>query len=447
MKIRKIRFENNTRIYLLLGILFVMFLNYVIVIAPLFYYEGYSLDFFSIPKLFVSIIYIVTVVYASAILKKDFYKLIYSLMTVLYIFGQVIFYLYNDSSFLLLLAMGMPMLAILAADWMDNGLPMKRRILDLKDQDTRIFFILLAVIAVIPFLRYISTLNLKNLLLLDIYETRLAMRKFRHGILGYLFSPLSRTVFPFLFIYGWMNKKKLTVGISILGAISLYLLFGAVKSVFFGIFAALVFIYGDYNKKEKYFLFAFLLANIAALFSFVLFDSFMINDYMRRLALVPARLFEVYHTFFKGNFTYYNHTKLMPLITGVSGMRDIPLFIGEVVIGRRGQNANVGIFVEGYLSLGLIGVFLHSLVFMATLYFIRKLDFPPPYFGIVFTYLYILNTSFLEPLYITHGLLFFLVFAYLVFPRNSYYGTGPGKRILNKDGPNLFDAHANQLLY
>ena len=411
---RKLVFENHARVWLLFAIFILLLLNYMAVIQPWYFYEGYSIDFFTVPKLFVSIMYVTTTIFASTLLRRDFYRLLYSLMMVLYIFGQVIFFLFNDSSFVLLFAMAMPLLAILAADRLDDGEPLKRRILDLSDQDTRVFFLLMAMIAVAPFLRYISTLNLKNLLLLDIYETRLALRRFNHGVLGYLFSPLSRTVFPFLFIYGLMKRKKLTVGLAIFGVLALYLLFGAVKSVFFGILAALIFVLGTYNQKEKYMLFAFFGANLAGLASYYAFDLLIINDYMRRLAFVPARLFDVYHQYFAGNFTLYNHTKLVPLFTGVQGMRDIPLFIGEQVIGRAGQNANVGIFVEGYLSYGLVGVFLHSLIFMATLLFIRKLDFAPAYFGIVFAYIYILNTSFMEPLFITHGLLFFLVFAYLV---------------------------------
>jgi len=49
----------------------------------------------------------------------------------------------------------------------------------------------------------------------------------------------------------------------------------------------------------------------------------------------------------------------------------------------------------------------------------RKLDIDPDYYGIIFAYVYIINTSFVETLLVTHGLLFLIVFSAMFVPRRS----------------------------
>ena len=404
------------------GMLFLMYnallLNYIFVISKVFSYDGYSVEFFSFYKFVFSFSLSVFMIILSVFFKNDFYKIVYGISITIYYFGQSIYYIYNDSPFILVVYMAIPLIMIFLADKLDNNIFIGRRIVDFNDNVTRYFFLILILILILPFFKYYETVNFKNLFLMDIYETRLMIKEYDRGILGYIFSPLSRVVFPFLLVLGIVSRRKYLVISSFIGAISLYLLNGAVKSVFFGILVSLFFIKGNLIEKEKRFLRFFLLGNIIALFSFITLDSAFINDYIRRIIFVPANLYNIYFNHFYKNYTFFSHSKLYSIM-GISE-RDVPIgiYIGENIIGKDGLNANTGIFVEGFLSFGLIGVLFSSVIFTLFIILLKKLNTQESYFGIYFTYMYIINTSFIEPLLVSHGLLFLLFFAFVFFPKN-----------------------------
>ncbi len=70
--------------------------------------------------------------------------------------------------------------------------------------------------------------------------------------------------------------------------------------------------------------------------------------------------------------------------------------------------------------MGISGVLVYSLLFMFILIFFRKSNTSKNYFGIFFAYIYIINTSFIELLLITHGLLFFLISAFIFFQKEIH---------------------------
>ncbi|MEA1853616.1 O-antigen polymerase [Cytobacillus sp. OWB-43] len=413
-------FNRSIKSIILLCFIYIFLLmNYYYVIADVYSYLGHTDKYFSFNKLFISLLITFILINLSLFIRRDFYKIIYSVTIVLYFFGQSINYIYNDSAFVVLLSMTVPLIGIFIADKIDGNRTIKRTVIDLNDKITRIFIVVLIIITVVPFFKYIGTVNLSNLLLIDIYSTREEMRQYDRGILGYLFSPLSRIVLPFLFVYGIIKKRMILIAISLLCMISMFLLNGAVKSIFFGILCAAFFIKGNYKAKEKRFLHLILWINVVGFMSFFIFNSTMINDYIRRLFITPASLFDIYYKYFNGNYTYYTHSDIYSILTRTENNISISRYIGEYVMGREGLNANTGIFVEGFISFGILGVIIFSLIFMLILIFLRKMNFISSYFGIIFVYIYVINTSFFETLLITHGLMFFLIFSFLFFQENG----------------------------
>ena len=142
-------------------------------------------------------------------------------------------------------------------------------------------------------------------------------------------------------------------------------------------------------------------------------------DYLRRIFYLPAYLFSIYKQTFSGNFTYYSQTILGSIFNIPNKIDNVAQFIGEQVLKQDGMVANAGIFVEGYISMGMIGVIINSLIFVLLIFILKCLNFKPQYFGIIFTYMYIINTSFLETLLITHGLLFLIIFGYFFIPTDN----------------------------
>ena len=78
------------------------------------------------------------------------------------------------------------------------------------------------------------------------------------------------------------------------------------------------------------------------------------------------------------------------------------------------MNANVGVLIDGFLNLSYLGVILHAFIIYISIAIINGIKVKSSYFGVFFIYFYYLNTSFLSTLYLTHGLLFLIVFFYLI---------------------------------
>ena len=143
----------------------------------------------------------------------------------------------------------------------------------------------------------------------------------------------------------------------------------------------------------------------------------MIADYIRRVFFVPPLLFETYYSYFARRPTYFLHSRLSKIL-GISEYNEwIPYIIGEQVLGREGLNANVGVSVEGFVSFGAFGVLVASVVLAYIARYLNRRALSPAYFGMLFAYVYVINTSFIETLFVTHGLLFYLIFARFVIPK------------------------------
>ncbi|MGM0867037.1 MAG: O-antigen polymerase [Bacillota bacterium] len=413
--------KGNLKRGLLLSIIYIaLIINYRFIIAIHFDYLGFHTQYFSIYKLFIASILVFIMICLSLFIRNKFYSIVYTISLTLLFFGQTIFYVYNNSNFILAIYMAIPLLLIYIIDKIDRG--NKNRLksikVNLKDKLTYITLVIVTIILIAPYLQNITNINFKNLLFIDVYETRAANNS-TNFLMGYIFSPLSRVLLPFLLIYSINNKKRVLATFSVISILLIFLLNGALKSILIGFIASLFFLRGDYVKKNLTFLFAILAAFTISIIQYILADSYLIADYIRRIFLTPSRLFQVYYDYFNGNFTFYKHSNVAEILGQNEYDFFIPQFIGENVIGLKGLYANVGIFTEGFFSLGTLGVFLSSCIFAFIVYVIKQLNLHPSYFGIMFSYLYIVNTSFFETLLFTHGLLFYILFAYLFIPTSN----------------------------
>lgn len=413
---------DKTRRYtslLLLLTYVLLIINYRFAISKYFYYLGYDQQYFSNGKLFIAFILTLVLIILHAFIKRDFYGIVYCIYLVLVYFGQSVFYVFNETNLILVVYLSIPLLILYVVQLFDRDKPNRDVKLKLSDKLTWFIFVVIAVSMLLPYLRNYQQINLNNLLLQDIYLTRREHSGQFSAVLGYLSSPISRVVLPFLFIYSLEYNKR---GIAVLSVVSLLLMFlltGAVKSILFGLAACIFFYKGNYRQKESRFLRTMIISNVCSVLEPLLRGSCIIADYMRRIFFVPANLFEVYYWHFIKQPTYFLHSRISKIL-GINEYSEwIPHVIGEQVLGRKGLSANVGIFVEGFLSFGTIGVIMASLVFAYIIKYLNRRQLSPAYFGILFTYIYVINTSFVETLFITHGLLFYLILARFIIPRRN----------------------------
>jgi len=287
------------------------------------------------------------------------------------------------------------------------------------------YFLILAIVLFIPFIYYYwQYISIDNLLLnkLKIHETRALFRQLNIPILGYLSSPLSRVIFPILIIYSIKSKKYYIFIISII-AITYLFLCSATKSVLIGGVLAVFFYYGN-EWKDKFRLFAILIISLL-LISFTASYFFHFKDitdaFVRRVFFVPPYLDNVYHQYFSSNFTYWGHSPFGLHIHNIDYMngKNITMFMGEDVLKFKGLNANIGVITEGYLSFGYIGVIIHAIAFSLIFVYIKSLNISPLYFGVIFAYIFYLNSSLFSTLLLTHALVFLLI-VLTIFLKDSY---------------------------
>ena len=402
---------------LLITIYFLFMINYNVIISKYFNYLGFNQNFFSLYKLVLATVFTLEFILLYVFLKKEFYKIVYTVFLVSIFYGQSIYYIFNESKFILLVYMGIPLIVIFIIEKLDTARTNSDIKLKLSDKFTLFIFILLVLTLIVPYFKYYKLINWKNLLLQDVYETRFIFREYSSGILGYLFSPISRVILPFLLVYSLENKKRMVTIVSTISIIMMYLLNGALKSIIFGFLACIFFYKGDYAQKESRFLKTMVIGNLLCLLEVVINKTWLIADYMRRLFFVPARLFQVYYDYFNERHTYFLHSKLSKIL-GINAYEgSLSLFVGEQVLDVKGLNANTGIFCEGFISFGTVGVIIAAMIFGLIILYLNRRKLSPSYFGIFFSFIYVINTSFLETLFITHGLLFYLIFAKFIIPK------------------------------
>ena len=414
----------ENKIYIIIGIItFILFnISYILDVSPKF--NGTYLPFlleFNIAKLSLIITISILITISGAIIKSDFIRLIWFTILIMQYYSSAVLFTYCPSiSFGIVLQNIILLFFIFIGDFINPKLPS----INISLSDNYKSFLIIAVLLFAPFVYYYwQYISLENLLLdkTKIYETRELFRNVNVPILGYLISPLSRVIFPILMIYAIRSKKYYLFIISAV-AIAYLFLCSATKSVLIGGILAAFFYYGN-EWKDKFKLFSILIISLIII-SFTSSYFFHFKDitdaFVRRVFFVPPFLDNVYHQYFSSNFTYWGHGPLGKYFYHLDYLngKGITMFIGEDIMNFKGLNANVGIITEGYFSMGYLGVIIHAIIFSSIIVYIKTLNISPYFYGIIFAYLFYLNSSLLSTLLITHGLLFLLL-VFTLFLQNS----------------------------
>lgn len=369
----------------------------------------------SVKNIIIGSLFFFPVLFLGSRIREEFFFTIWHIIFILYFFGQVIFFQYGDGSLKPLIANTILMVVLYAASFFK----WQFKIFSLKGKLLGIIIVLTLILFVPIFIKYLPYVNYKSLLLEDIYKTRLYFRGFDDQYFGYLRAPLSRVVLPSLLIIGIIKRKIWLIILSGTMIVFIFLV-GALKSVFIGMFAAVLFYRGD-RYIDKIYLLIYLFLGLT-LFGLIVYfftgNTFLVNSFVRRILFVPPMIDNHYFTLFDQNPLLWSHNAIGNLFFEYPLDKPPNMYIGESILQKEGMSANVGLITEGFFSFNYIGVFLHSL-FIAFLFLVLKqIKIQPVFFGIVFVYIYYINTSFLTVLLLTHGLLFFVIYAYLFLNKN-----------------------------
>lgn len=262
--------------------------------------------------------------------------------------------------------------------------------------------ILITTIGVLPYLLvYGSHINLKNLVLVDVYKTRAIMGELSNPYFGYTYSIFTKIIIPLIIVFSLELKKRALLFVGILYLILFYL-FGAHKTVYAGLFVVLVFYSFSYAQSVKFIVkySAFLVLACLAL-ALVNFDFPWILTF-RRIHFFPTLLDICYTDFFEGQHLYWSQSILKKFIEYPYDVRHTNL-IGEVYFNRPDMSANNGFVSDGFMNFGSIGVGINVLLISIYFMVLNNLKIPAKYFGLFVLVIFSFISSSLFTVFLTHG--------------------------------------------
>lgn len=402
-------------------LLFLLSLIYVLIITKSYAYSGYILDF-NLKRLLIFFPVCLIITIFGSNLKSNFGTTVWHIILILQFYPKIIYIVFSNGNLNILFGNLILLISLYFSTYISIS-NIRSSHLNIEDK-TRNFYVLIgiSVLFLLPFIRYIPYIDLSNLFLKNIYQTRALFRTLEHTpFIGYLISPLSRVLLPSLLVVAIERKKSGSILIIIFLLAFLFLVSGALKSIFFGVFSVALFYYGKtYFDKLKIFFSIFTFILLLGLIEFYVFQSTLLTNLpVRRLMFTPSFLENYYFDFFKDNHLYYSYSFLKGIVD-YKLPEPVSMYVGEYLIGEPGLNANVGIIAEGFVSLGWYGVIIHSFIFSLIIIFIKSLNIDQKYFGIFFIYVFYMNNAFISTLLLTHGLLFLILYSFLCLKRDKF---------------------------
>ncbi len=273
----------------------------------------------------------------------------------------------------------------------------------------------ISLIGVLPYLRYISYIDLKNLLLKDIYVTRLKFRGLFDTYSGYTHSWFTRVIIPIIFVLALKYKMKMIALLNTIILLFLYLM-GAVKSVLLGSLLVVIFYF---IPREK--ILPMLTRGLIVLLLITIFTiPFEIDDrnffgviVFRRMMFLPSVLDYCYFDFYNENYLYWSNSFLKGIIEYPYDFSS-PRLIGEIYFDKEEMAANNGLISDGFSNAGFLGVFITFFIFNLFVFIIKNCNVDSKFFGVYFFILYAFLTTAISTVLITHGGLLLLLITFLL---------------------------------
>ncbi len=273
--------------------------------------------------------------------------------------------------------------------------------------------LVITIIGTLPYLLiYGPLINIKNLLLIDVYETRTAMGQISNPYFGYSYSVFTKIIIPLIIIFSLELKKRiwLIVGVSYL---ILFYLFGAHKTVYVGLFVVLAFYKFSYSQAVKIIMkYSSIGIVVCILLAMVQIDYPWILSF-RRIHFIPALLDICYLDFFEGKPLYWSESILKRLVAYPYEVPHVNL-IGETYFKQPDMAANNGLIADGYMNLGSLGVLIN--IFLVSVFFmiLNSLKIPPKYFGLFILIVFSFLSSSTFTVFLTHGAIALLLVSIFV---------------------------------
>jgi len=280
----------------------------------------------------------------------------------------------------------------------------------IKKSQALYLLLVVTTIGVLPYLWvYGPHINVKNLVLLDVYETRNIMNSLSNPYLAYTYSIFTKIIIPLIIVFSLELKKKIWVLVGILYLVLFYL-FGAHKTVYAGLLVVLVFYRFNYVQSVRYIVkYSGLFVIVCILLALFTFDYPWILTF-RRIHFLPTLLDICYVDFFTDQHTYWSESIFKKFIEYPFEVKH-ELLIGETYFNRTDMSANNGLISEGFMNFGSWGVIVNIAIVSVYFMVLNSMKIPAKYFGLFMLVIYSFISSSLFTVLLTHGAVALLLVA------------------------------------
>ncbi len=260
----------------------------------------------------------------------------------------------------------------------------------------------LTTIGVIPYLVvYGPHINLKNLALIDVYETRRIMGRLTNPYFGYTYSVFTKIIIPLIIVFALELNKKIWVLLGIF-YLMLFYLFGAHKTVYAGLLVVLIFYRFSFAQSVKYIVkYSSVFIVVFVLLAMIGYDYPWILSF-RRIHFLPTLLDISYLDFFLEKPLLWSESILKTFIEYPYDLRHTNL-IGEVYFNNPDVSANNGLISDGFMNFGTAGVFINVVLVSGYFMVLNSLRIPSKYFGLFVLIIFSFISSSLFTVFLTHG--------------------------------------------
>jgi hypothetical protein len=282
-----------------------------------------------------------------------------------------------------------------------------------KSQMTPLLLVL-SIALIAPFvITFGPHIDLKNLILYNIYSSRALEAQLSNRFMDYAYSSLTNVVLPMLLIIAILHKEYIRAILAFAMLIFMFLV-GGHKSVFFASFLLIYFYFGSYQRKILY-LFTGIAASLAPVLIIyhITSDLFPFALITRRIFFIPGILDIGYFDFFDGKPLFWSDSILRSWIAYPYHLAPRNL-IGEHVLLNPLTNANSGVVADGFMNLGIPGAILNILLVSTIFAILNNLNLSHRFFGLVFVLFFTFLSTYFFTTMITHGGLLLVVLASLL---------------------------------
>lgn len=399
----KIERTKGSNLLLLVVFYLLLVVCFTYVVKDFYFFQKveltYKLSPFKFVLSFVSILFNVILLTIARV--KDFLYSIGVLILIFFVFPSAILFSYvKDIDFRIFLSHNIFFLLTLSLGLIRIKFKSKK----IEITQSKKLLSIIVSIGIIPFMiLFIPYVNLKNLLLLEIYETRALMdERINNLYTDYTYSWFNKFIIPCLLVFGIYFRDRLIILICSLSLIFLFLC-GAHKAVFFGLIFTFILYKYDYLKKMNYFIKILILTALASLFmSIILNNDFLMLISIRRAILLPGLIDILYFDLFKGNHLYWAET-FNGLIRVYPYGYEHAYVIGKKYLDDINVGANNGIISDGFMNFGMIGVLINIIIVSVYISILNQLKISSRFFGLFFLFLFLVESTSLTTILLTHG--------------------------------------------